>query len=93
MEVILNFLAAQRSHDLGRSGWRAIVPSLAEIGVVGMMVARNYSLDDMQIGAGIQTLAILAATIVLGLIPGHDAPNKWGDPLPGGINCRNACRS
>ncbi|RYD97802.1 MAG: DUF805 domain-containing protein [Sphingomonadales bacterium] len=91
-EVVLVLLGVPRLHDLGRSGWWMAAPIVAEIGLVTAMLARGSSLEDMQIGAGALTLAILVAMIVLGLIPGEDGPNRWGDPPPNGINWRNPRR-
>lgn len=82
-EVVLIFLCVPRLHDIGRSGWFALIPIALEIGAA---VAAFSSLpqETALTVMGIIVLIIGGLIIWLGCIPGDPSTNRFGEaPTPG----------
>lgn len=85
-EVILLFIAVPRLHDIDRSGWIAA-------GVIGLeyvsALALFVYLDDVDLammGMGVVTLIMATLMIWLGVIPGDQYGNRYGDAPPPGLS-------
>ena len=78
-EVVLAFICIPRLHDFGRTGWYFLLPIGVEIAaVVGMFVFHETGLS-LAIGG----LMFIVFIVVVGLIPGQQMSNRFGDqPRP-----------
>lgn len=83
-EVVLVLLVVPRLHDIDRSGWIAAGIFALEITIV---LALSAWLDDEELvleGLGFVALAIAVLLIWLGIIPGDQYGNRYGEaPRPG----------
>jgi type IV pilus assembly protein PilA len=88
--VVLVWLAARRLHDFNASGWWAYgFMVLAAPSIVMTLVERIPGLDlpaalagPVRIAAGYGVLACLPCALLLCLIPGNRAVNRYGEPRP-----------
>jgi len=71
---VMMLIQIRRFHDLGRTGWWAVALLAAQIAVTVPLL----TLGD--VGLGLATLMGLAATAVLGAIPGQPVENRFGPP-------------
>ena len=88
-EVALIFVCVPRLHDLGKSGWWAVIPLIVEI----VSAALAFSLLPFQQAAEVMCVVVLVIAglmILLGLIPGQAAANGFGEPPRPGLSLRRA---
>ena len=78
-EGLLIFLCVPRLHDLGRSGWWALIPLGVEVAAL-LAVFSAFSADDAPLIFGGIFLVIAVVVVVLGLIPGQPHANRFGEP-------------
>lgn len=64
----------RRLHDLGRSGWWAVVLLVAQIAVAIPLLFMG------PLGLTLAVLASLAVLIVMGVLPGQPFENRFGPP-------------
>jgi uncharacterized membrane protein YhaH (DUF805 family) len=91
-EVVLVILCVPRLHDIGRSGWFALIPIALEIGAA---VAAFSSLppDTALAVMGIIVLIFAGLIIWLGCIPGDPSTNRFGEAPAPGIDFKRAKRT
>lgn len=75
--IIFARLFASRLHDFGRSGWWQLILYGLQISI-GLALAIPAQSADVALGAVV--LIQLLFTIVLGVIPGNRADNRFGPP-------------
>jgi uncharacterized membrane protein YhaH (DUF805 family) len=78
-EGLLIFLCVPRLHDLGRSGWWVLIPLGVEVAAL-LAVFSAFSADDAPLIFGGIFLVIAVVVVVLGLIPGQQHANRFGEP-------------
>jgi len=78
-EVVLAIACIPRLHDFGRTGWYFMLPITIEISAaVGMFVFHETNLSLSIVG-----LTFIIFIAVIGIIPGQQTPNRFGDrPKP-----------
>jgi uncharacterized membrane protein YhaH (DUF805 family) len=79
-EVLLILMCVPRLHDLGRSGWWALMIFLIELSSVFLAPK-----GDVFIALGVAMLVIMALLVVLGILPGQPRANRWGEPPEPGV--------
>ena len=84
-EVIAAFIVIPRLHDVGRSGWWYLPLVIGEI-VAAVVGYQMGGVENAYIVAGFYIFFVLALFILLALVPGQPAANKWGYPPPPGIS-------
>lgn len=84
-EVILLFLLVPRLHDIGWSGWWALLLLVGEFGAIAFGSFAGGA-DGILIAVGLFVIATVVCLILLSFIPGQPETNRWGDPLPPGIH-------
>jgi uncharacterized membrane protein YhaH (DUF805 family) len=96
-EVVLIGVAVPRLHDVGRSGWWAVVAFGVEIAAMILVgVASVVSKSPMVLvrdELGVVALLLFGALGVLGLWPGSRSENRFGPPPGLGIHWRAFGRS
>lgn len=79
-EVVVVVLAVPRLHDLGRSGWWSTLFIAGQMVLVAWALGTGVNAETLLMASGLYTLASLGALIVLGLMPGQKAANRFGPP-------------
>jgi uncharacterized membrane protein YhaH (DUF805 family) len=90
-EALIIGIAIPRLHDLGRSGWWAVVAFVFELaGVIGAFVFLPFASARVMVGIIVVVLFVLAT--VLGFIPGQRVENRFGPPPGPGVAWRRRPR-
>jgi uncharacterized membrane protein YhaH (DUF805 family) len=90
-EVVLIFVCVPRLHDIGKSGWFALIGVAIEM--VGIAVGLAFfPFGQFPVAMGVAGVIILGLIIWLGLARGDPNPNAWGDPPAPGIQFKAAPR-
>ena len=74
--ILVTCAMIRRFHDLGRSGWWAVVVNVASR-AVSFLAAAAFGPD---LGAAVSLLPFLAVIVVLGALPGQRDRNAFGPP-------------
>lgn len=82
-EVLLIFACVPRLHDIGRSGWWAVLVLAAEF--TAIIAASFLSPGHIYTVGGVFMLVAAGLMIWLGAVPGQPDANKWGDPPAPGL--------
>jgi uncharacterized membrane protein YhaH (DUF805 family) len=81
LEVPLVLVGVPRLHDIGRTGWFALVLIPLEIGAAALAITNPPLADLAFVGV---TLVFAGLVIWLGAIPGQSEANRFGErPAPG----------
>jgi uncharacterized membrane protein YhaH (DUF805 family) len=79
--LALILLGPARLHDIGLSGWYALAPIAAAIGV--MAVPATPLLIVLGVAFAMADIPLLAGVALLGAIPGQRKVNRFGGPKGG----------
>ena len=72
---VLTILFVPRLHDLGRSGYYAALPALIGTGCL----VPAFAFDNPDIFRYISATSITIFALILGILPGQSAMNRWGE--------------
>jgi uncharacterized membrane protein YhaH (DUF805 family) len=87
-EVLVALIAVPRLHDVGRTGWWLLPLFLGEL--VAVAIGWSGGVDGILVAGGLYVLFCLVLLVVLGLIPGEGATNRWGEPPLSGLHLGKA---
>lgn len=76
---VMLIFTIRRLHDFGRSGWWSALPLAAAV-PVGVALAAHPILGSL-LYAGLIVGAVMFTAFV-GLMPGDEGPNRFGEPQP-----------
>jgi uncharacterized membrane protein YhaH (DUF805 family) len=75
MTVLLMLVQARRLHDLGRSGWWAVVATLLPLAPLVLLIVASF--DAVML---ICTVIELVLIVLMGALPGQPQANRFGPP-------------
>jgi uncharacterized membrane protein YhaH (DUF805 family) len=78
LTLLLLFTQIRRVHDFGRSGWWAVLATVAPVGVMLPLMA----VVSLEVAFGLGLLVELAGIVVIGAIAGDPGENRFGAPPP-----------
>jgi uncharacterized membrane protein YhaH (DUF805 family) len=84
-EIVLIFVCVPRLHDLGATGWIAVIPFGLEI-VCAIIAFVLLPVDQATTALGVVALVLLILLIVLGALPGQPGANRFGPQPRRGIS-------
>jgi len=82
-EFFLMLIYIPRLHDVGVTGWIGAAPLTLKISAIATLSL--LPTDPALIVAGVMLLIIAVSVVVVGVIPGQPAANRFGDPPRSGF--------
>lgn len=84
-EFVVAIICVPRMHDIGKSG-KIIAALLVTYFIVAIGSIFLIDIDSFLIAFGVINVFIAGLLIWLGIIPGQEEANNYGNPPPGGVS-------
>lgn len=84
-ELVVAGICVPRLHDIGKSGWIVGAVLVAYLAFL-LIMATSLNSDLISASAGIVAIGMAFVLVYLGLTPGDQGENRYGEQPPPGIN-------